>query len=49
MESNLISGYLAYTTAAEFGAETTGDAPGTYPTTTIVSVSIVSQTIGSHC
>jgi hypothetical protein len=43
MSENLIAGYLAYTTAEEFGASAVGGAPATTPTviTTIeISVSV---------
>ncbi|MFI5782537.1 LxmA leader domain family RiPP [Nocardia sp. NPDC051570] len=42
MEENLIAGYLAYTTAVEFGAHATTEAPATSPTTVTVATASAS-------
>ncbi|MFI5782539.1 LxmA leader domain family RiPP [Nocardia sp. NPDC051570] len=44
MESNLIAGYLAYTTADEFGTSAAGDAPAS----TITNVMTTTCATGSY-
>ena len=57
MENNLISGYMAYTTAEEYGAALKVVPPGTLPTTpacvisAIIGTTVISSgvTLGTHC
>ncbi|PRY11523.1 LxmA leader domain family RiPP [Kineococcus rhizosphaerae] len=54
MEENLVAGYLAYTSAEEFGADASGEAPATPSSPACVGISIASvalsaDTVTSHC
>jgi hypothetical protein len=47
MREKLISGYATYTSAAEFGGSSAGDAPASSPVVT--TISLVSVTISFLC
>ena len=52
MHERLISGYAAYTTATEYGADAVGDAPATTPlavTISLISASVVADSLFAHC
>ncbi|MEU9121559.1 LxmA leader domain family RiPP [Streptomyces sp. NPDC048506] len=51
MDEKLIAGYTAYTTADEYSAAATGDAPGTTPSflTVVISPPLGVITVRDHC
>lgn len=54
MDEKLVDGYLAYTTAEEYGADATGEAPATPSSPACVGISIASfalsaNTVTSKC
>ncbi|MGU3437420.1 LxmA leader domain family RiPP [Actinomycetes bacterium M1A6_2h] len=54
MNEKLMDGYMAYTTAAEYGADAVGEAPATPSSPACVGIGIASaafsaNTVTSHC
>lgn len=54
MNEKLMDGYLAYTSAAEYGADAQAEAPATPSSPACVSISVASftasaSTVTSHC
>lgn len=54
MDDKLMDGYLAYTTAEEYGTDAVGEAPATPSSPACVGISIASftasaNTVTSHC
>jgi hypothetical protein len=54
MNARLMDGYMAYTTAEEYGADALGEAPATPSSPACVTISIASfalsaNTVTSHC